>query len=253
MSSSERLADLRRLRGWNVAVGLVHSAQAAVVLALSNDLTLPISASFLRADPVTVQGPTAPKAVFDLPVGPMVAAFLLLAALDHLLVAAPRFHEWYERNLERRVNYARWIEYSMSASVMIVLIAMFVGIRDLAALIGLFGVNAAMILFGLLMERHQQPGAADWTAFWFGAIAGAVPWVAILVYIAEPPNVPGFVWVITAVQLLLFATFAINMALQYRGMGRWRDYLVGERTYIVLSLTAKSLLAWLIFANVLRS
>lgn len=248
-----RSEALRRLRIWNLAVGLIHAAQAGVVLALSNDLSLPITGSFLRADPVTVQGPTRPHFVLDLPIGPMVAVFLLLAAIDHLLVAAPRVHEWYERNLERRVNYARWIEYSMSASVMIVLIAMFVGIRDLAAIIGLFAVNAAMILFGLLMERHQQPGSTDWTAFWFGAIAGTAPWIAILVYIAEPPEVPGFVWAITAVQLLLFATFAINMALQYRQAGRWRDYLVGERTYVVLSLTAKSLLAWLIFANVLRT
>ena len=42
------------------------------------------------------------------------------------------------------------------------------------------------------------------------------------------------------------------MVLQYRQVGRWRDYLTGEIPYIVLSLTAKSLLAWLIFANVLR-
>jgi hypothetical protein len=61
------------------------------------------------------------------------------------------------------------------------------------------------------------------------------------------------VWVITGLQLVLFASFALNMALQYRQVGPWRDYLVGERTYIVLSIVAKSLLAWLIFGNVLRS
>ncbi|MBM3670801.1 MAG: hypothetical protein FJW86_01235 [Actinobacteria bacterium] len=252
-SDPDDAPQYHRLRRWNLMVGLVHAAQAGVVLALSNDLSLPISGSFLRADPVTVQGPTLAKPVFDLPIGAVVAAFLLLAALDHLLVAAPGVREWYERNLARRVNYARWIEYSISASVMIVLIAMFVGIRDLAALIGIFGVNTAMILFGLLMERHQAPGDADWTAFWFGTVAGTAPWLAIIIYIAEPPEVPGFVWAITAVQLVLFATFAINMALQYRQVGRWRDYLFGERTYLVLSLAAKSLLAWLIFANVLRS
>jgi hypothetical protein len=43
------------------------------------------------------------------------------------------------------------------------------------------------------------------------------------------------------------------MALQYARVGWWRDYVHGEITYIVLSLTAKSLLAWLIFGNVLRS
>ena len=45
--------------------------------------------------------------------------------------------------------------------------------------------------------------------------------------------------------------FAVIQLLQYRGTGRWGDYLTGERAYIVLSLVAKSLLAWQVFANVL--
>ena len=261
MTTTERTAvepidDVHRYRGlriWNIVVGLVLAAQTGLVLALSNDLSLPITASFLRTDPVEAQRATLPKVVFDLPIGAAVAVFLFLAAADHLLVAAPGIHRWYERNLERRVNYARWIEYSVSASIMIVLIGAFVGIRDLAAVIAMFGVNAAMILFGLLMERHQEPGSGDWTAFWFGSLAGAVPWIAIFVYAVEPPTVPGFVYAIVATQFALFAVFALNMVFQYRRIGRWSDYLVGERTYIVLSLTAKSLLAWLIFANVLRA
>lgn len=43
------------------------------------------------------------------------------------------------------------------------------------------------------------------------------------------------------------------MWLQYRQIGRWRDYIHGEYAYIVLSLAAKTLFAWLVFANVLRS
>jgi phosphopantothenate synthetase len=50
---------------------------------------------------------------------------------------------------------------------------------------------------------------------------------------------------------VLFNCFAVNQFLQYHGVGRWRDYLFGETTYIVLSLTAKSALAWQIFANTL--
>jgi hypothetical protein len=136
---------------------------------------------------------------------------------------------------------------------MVVLIAMFVGIRDVAALLGLFGVNSSMILFGLLMERHQRPGRADWSAFVFGCFAGVVPWVAIWWYVAGAGSVPGFVYAITVTQLVLFAAFGVNQALQYAPVGRWRSYAFGETVYIGLSLVAKSLLAWLIYANVLRS
>ena len=243
----------RRLRAFNVVVGVLLAAEATYMLLASNDLALPVTASYLHNDPVLVTGPTLPQVVFSLRIGPAVAVFLALAALDHLLVAAPGVHGWYEHGLARRANYARWIEYSVSASVMIVLIGLFVGIRDLAAVVAIFTANTAMILFGLLMERQQRPGAADWSAFWFGSLVGVVPWALIAVYVAQPAQVPGFVYAITVVQFVLFFSFAVNMVLQYAQVGRWRDYIHGEVVYIVLSFTAKSLLAWLIFANVLRT
>ena len=243
----------RRLRDLNLGVGLLLAAEAAYMLLASNDLALPISASYLSDDPVAVSAPTTPETVLSLRIGPTVALFLALAAVDHLLVASPWLRPWYERGLAARVNYARWIEYSVSASVMLVLIGLFVGIRDLAAVLAVFAANTAMILFGLLMERHQRPGAADWSAFWFGSLVGAVPWVAIGIYLFQTPTVPGFVYAVLGTQLVLFFSFAVNMALQYAQVGRWRDYVHGEVGYIVLSITAKSLLAWLIYANVLRT
>ncbi len=253
VSPNTRSRRWRRLRLVNIAVGALLAAEGGWMLAASNTLALPITATFLRADPVAVRGAGASEVVFRLRIGPAVAVFLLLAAADHLIVAAPRVHRWYERCLDRRANYARWIEYSVSASIMIVLIGLFVGVRDLGAVLGIFAANTAMILFGLLMERQQRPGVADWSAFWYGCLVGIVPWVVIGVYLAEPPEVPGFVYGITVTQFVLFSSFAVNMAAQYARLGRWRDYTYGEGGYIVLSLTAKSLLAWLIFANVLRT
>jgi len=244
-----RYARLQRL---NVAVGVVLLGQAVFMLLTTNDLSLPVTAAWLDDDPVVARRPV-PEDVFTVPIGATVAIFLLLAAVDHLLVAAPGARPWYERHLERGVNYARWLEYSVSASVMLVLIGLFVGIRDLAAVVALFAANTAMILFGLLMERHQRPGQADWSAFWFGSLVGAVPWLLIGAYALQPPTVPGFVYAVVVLQLLLFFSFAANMALQYARVGPWQDYLHGEVTYLVLSLTAKSLLAWLVYANVLRT
>ncbi|MEO2105686.1 MAG: hypothetical protein ABGZ36_08610, partial [Actinomycetota bacterium] len=50
---------------------------------------------------------------------------------------------------------------------------------------------------------------------------------------------------------VFFNCFAVNQWLQYRQIGRWRDYLFGERVYVWLSITAKSVLAWQVFANTL--
>jgi hypothetical protein len=42
------------------------------------------------------------------------------------------------------------------------------------------------------------------------------------------------------------------MILQYKKVGPWRDYLYGERFYVILSLVAKTALAWQVFAGTLR-
>ena len=42
------------------------------------------------------------------------------------------------------------------------------------------------------------------------------------------------------------------MVLQYRKKGRYADYLFGEKVYIILSLTGKSTLAWLVFGGTYR-
>ncbi|MHB1474801.1 MAG: HAD family hydrolase [Dermatophilaceae bacterium] len=48
-----------------------------------------------------------------------------------------------------------------------------------------------------------------------------------------------------------FDVFALNQWLQCEQAGRWRDYLVGECTYLTLSLVAKSAPAWQVFAGTL--
>jgi len=146
------------------------------------------------------------------------------------------------------------MEYSISSSLMIVLIAMITGIADVAALVALFGVNGSMILFGLLQEHYEPPGRPGWLPFIFGSIAGTVPWIAIGIYLWSPGSAaepPAFVYAIFVSLFVFFNSFAVNMVLQYARVGPWRSYLFGEFVYVALSLVAKSALAWQVFANTL--
>jgi hypothetical protein len=241
------------LRAWNAFLAVAHAAQGVAILLLANDATIPITWSYIDGPPST--GGQQTDTLYDLPFGPAVAAFLFLAAIDHGLMAAPRVVRWYERNLAAEMNPARWWEYSVSASLMVVLIAMLTGLRDVGALIALFGANAAMILFGLVMERVNRPGRpVDWRPFVYGSLVGAVPWIAIAVQLGHAEaeaDVPGFVIAIFVTLFVLFFSFAVNMALQYLRVGPWREYVFGERVYLVLSLVAKSALAWQVFAGAL--
>ncbi|MFP5322502.1 MAG: heliorhodopsin HeR [Acidimicrobiia bacterium] len=241
----ERLAGLRR---WNLGLAALHAAQAVAVVALAEDFAVTVTSSFPTGPPGTA--PPAPEALLDVRIGWAVAVFLLLAAVDHLVTATVA-RRTYEADLRRGINRFRWVEYAFSATLMVLLIASYAGIADVTALVGIAGANVAMILFGWLQEQENPPGRA-WTTmrpFWFGCVAGAAPWIAIAVNLFGAETVPGFVYGIFCAQLAFFSSFAVNQWLQYRGVGPWRSYAVGEKGYLVLSLGAKSVLAWQIFAG----
>ncbi len=247
-------ADASRLRLLNAVIGLVHFAQGIVLLILSNDFSLPVTRAFLTGPPGSMP---EQETWFDVLLGPAIAVFLFLAAIDHLLMAAPGVNAWYNGMIANERNDARWIEYSVSASLMIVLIAMITGVSDIGALIAIAGVNACMIFFGLVQEVISRPseGRVNWMPFIYGCFAGAVPWAIIALQVASSedrgPGPPTFVYAIIVSLFLLFNSFAVNMVLQYKRVGPWRSYVFGEKAYIIISLVAKSLLAWQVFANVL--
>jgi hypothetical protein len=231
-------------------MGALHAVQGAAVVLLATDFTLPVTAAFPEGPP----GSPIPEAdtLFDLSIAWGVAAFLFLSAIFHWLIASVGAAR-YRDQLSRGQNHFRWVEYALSSSVMIVLIAMLPGITNIAALIALFGVNAGMIFFGPVQERYEAPGGSLWP-FWMGSALGIVPWIAIGVYLVSPGSdaqPPGFVYGIFFSLFLFFNSFALTQWLQYKQVGRWKAYLTGERTYILLSLLAKSALAWQVFAGTL--
>jgi hypothetical protein len=255
-------SQARSLHRWNASLAVIHAVQAVLILALSFAkspmVTAPVVSSYLTFDTATQTLGPAQRALFDLPIGPAVALFFLCSALAHFVVAYPA-RARYERSLARGQNPARWIEYAFSSSIMIVVIAMLSGIQEIGTLVAIFGVNAAMILFGWSMEAaNEGRRQVQWLHYVFGCIAGAVPWVVIAIALgtaATAPGaapIPGFVIAIFVSLFIAFNVFAINMVLQYGKVGRWRDYLYGERAYMLFSLIAKTLLAWQVFAGTLR-
>jgi len=245
---------LQSLRRLNIVAGIFHLVLAIIVVALSNDFSLPVTASYLAGPPGSIF--TDPVTLLNIRTGYAVALFLGLSSLFHFVVASEWFFARYSDGLKKNINIFRWVEYSFSSSLMIFLIAQITGISDYAALIGIIGVNASMILFGWLQERYVKPGSGDWLPFIFGCIAGIVPWIIVLISVLSPNSPsdatpPGFVYGIIISIFVLFNTFAYVQFKQYQAKGKWKDYLRGERAYIVLSFVAKATLALQIFANTL--
>lgn len=247
----------KNLRVYNIVMGIFHFVQSILMFFLSNDFSLPVNTNYLKFDPQSISLQPFLENVGELRVGYLVALFLLLSSIAHFVISLPKVYEWYIDNLKKGINYARWYEYSISSSVMIVVIAMLVGVYDLSSLLLIFFMNMMMIFFGLMMELHNQTTKkTDWTSYIFGCIAGILPWVVIALYLFGSGNgenrAPDFVYWIFFSIFVFFNTFAVNMVLQYKKVGKWNDYTYGEKVYILLSLIGKSLLAWQVFAGTLR-
>ena len=234
----------------------LHAAQGIVVLLLSRSFTLPISGSYLQFNDVTKSLEPASVTLFNLSLPALIAVFFFLSALAHISLAT-FYNKQYVQGLAKGINRLRWFEYALSASVMMVAIALLVGVYDLMSLVMIFSLTALMNLLGLVMEVHNQTTKkTNWLSFWLGSLAGIIPWIVIAVYFwlsaANGSAAPTFVYWIFVSIFIFFNLFAINMVLQYKKIGPWKDYLYGERSYIILSLVAKSLLAWQVFAGTLR-
>ena len=244
--------SLHTLRSWNLALTLLHAAQAVLVVVLATDFAITVTESLPTGPPGSEIA--APEALVDVPIGAAIAVFLGLAAVDHLLTATIA-RATYEADLRAGINRFRWVEYSFSATIMVLLIAFYTGITGISALIGIAGANVAMILFGWLQEASNPPGGGLRTMkpFWFGCVAGAAPWIAIGYNLVAAQEVPDFVVGIFVSLFVFFNSFALNQWLQYKGVGPWRSYAFGEKAYLVLSLVAKSALAWQIFGGSLAS
>jgi hypothetical protein len=251
---------IKKLRRFNLIMGFLHFVQGVFMIIVTFIVdtpgeTYPVYSNYLTFNRELGGLVANPQKLFDIPLGIGVALFLLLSAVAHFSLATFGF-KWYEKVLKKGMNPVRFFEYALSSSLMIVLIGLLVGINDIAAIILAFAVNASMNLFGLMMEYHNQyTKKVDWSGFIFGCIAGIAPWVVVFLYFMGAVNSgdakpPAFVYVIIPTLFVFFNIFALNMFLQYKKVGKWKDYLYGERVYIVLSLAAKTTLAWLIFSGI---
>jgi hypothetical protein len=250
------------LKRFNLIMGLLHLIQGSLMLvfALSVEqikaFKTPVWSYFLEFNTDIMRLVTKPEQIGEVPFGMFVSFFLFLSAIAHFIIVMPKTNAIYNRDLKQGINIFRWYEYSLSSSLMIILIAMLFGVYDIGALIAIFLLNASMNWFGLLMEKvNQNKEKVSWSPFVFGSIAGIGPWIVIIMHAlgnADPAEVPWFVYAIIGSYFVFFNLFPINMILQYKKVGKWANYLYGERGYIILSLVAKSVLAWLVFSGVMQ-
>lgn len=255
-------AKYTKLNKWNKTLAVVHLVQGLAVVLLGQAKGIPVTTSYLTVDPLASSGGqpvlvNATRNLFDVNLVYLVAAFFFMSAFAHIAIAT-FYRKRYESDLKVGINKARWIEYGISASTMMVAIALLSGVTDLSSLVMIFVLTEIMNLMGLMMEVHNQTTQkTSWLSYLIGVKAGIIPWLVVALYLVGANvwgsgQVPTFVYWIYGSMFVFFSSFAVNMYLQYKKIGKWSDYLYGEKVYMILSLVAKSALAWQVFFGSLR-
>ena len=251
-------AQGKSLQKFNAIMGLVHLAQASVMLFILNySLKIPVITRFFDKAPGGGYA-ISTEILFKVPVAVVAPVFLLISAFFHFLIASPFYVRRYEKNIQKGYNPMRWIEYSVSSSVMLTVLLMMGGLNELGTMVFVFTLNFIMNMWGLEMERYNQiSDKTRWFPFNMGVIAGIVPWIigGLYFWVSTTNVADSIPWYAKAgflITFLFFNSFAFNMLFQYLKIGPWKKYVFGERTYIWLSLIAKSALAWILVLGTLN-
>ena len=247
----------KQLQNFNRIAGVAHLIQAVVLFFILNQETkIPVITRFFDETPQGIM--PVSDTLFDFPIALIAPIFLMLSAIAHLFVSSPSYIQRYEQNIANGINPARWWEYSISSSLMLVVLLMLGGIIEISAIVFIFTLNFLMNMFGLIMEKYNQlTEKTNWFPFNMGVVAGIVPWIMGAIYFVVSTGnisdaIPAYAQAGFLLTFIFFNTFAINMFLQYKKVGKWESYPYGEKAYIVLSLTAKTALGWIIVLGTLN-
>ena len=293
---------------WNWACAFLHLAQgiAAIYLTTSElqnakDFRVPLITHYAVWDEKT--GPKdATQHVAVLHFALITCAVPFISFFAHLFMGYSAYNDfsesgWYKRNLNNLQSPYRWLEYSISSTLMFFLIALLFSIYDLNILILLMTLNVVIMLMGYLMERDNINNVnsfkinISWIMFMIGATLALIQWAIVFSTLTTTDDdMPALIWAVIFVYLFLFSVFPINMWNFYYSLTNYEQhdnfllnslfvffvkpftaitklfvetnnnyaskdqvkklYLETEKRYMILSLTSKSFLLWLILFGV---
>ncbi len=246
--------------GWHKWLALVYAVEGLSILLFSAVRSYPITISYLGVDALQsqVQGrkvlATGSQVIFNLELAWVVGIFLILAAIMHGLLAS-RLRPNYEKELKANTNMFRWIEYAVTTSILVVAVSLVAGVQDIAVLLMVLFATAIFNLLAMFAEKSNSSGKPFQWIFWLACAVGVLPWIAVKMYMIGGMfygSVPSYVYWIEIVAFLLFVSIPINLYMQLRKTGNWANYQYSERMYIFSSLALKTVVAWVIFAAILR-
>jgi hypothetical protein len=194
----------------------------------------------------------------SLPITWLTSLFFLLSCLFHLGNALLWYNAYVYYLSIQRCPF-RWIEYTFSASIMILVVAYAAGVVLETELLMIFILIATTMFFGHMTELISiQQSPEKWTLPFSQRVVphilGYVPqisawFVIIYTFVMNSEGAPDFVLATIIAEMILFFSFGVvQLVVLLRPPSK---YVQGEIAYQILSLTSKGLLGIILFSNVI--
>lgn len=262
---------LSNLRYWNALACLFHFVQSltALLLAITDSTFSSFQPNLITTFAnwnETMGANTEIQVRGRIPFAYVTCLVPFMSAIAHGLICSPYFWPRYVNHVRHLQNPWRWIEYAFSSSLMIVLVAILFAIYDISLLITLFAINFTVMYTGRAMDRvnvNQNIGQnksskdlsthsstkIDWEPFIAGSLLALIEWIIIYMTLAQfdYSRAPAYIIPLLFTYFVLFCSFAIVDAWYYYYERDLERMLTAEKMFMLLSLSAKSLLLWLIF------
>jgi hypothetical protein len=251
------------LKYYNSACAILHGLQGigAIIYTVfnhnANEFRVPILTHHAKWNETT--GPAdATQELGLFPLAGVTCSLPFMSCLAHIIMACSEHfgqNNTYRKNINKYRNPWRWIEYAFSSTLMFFLICLLFSIYDLSTLMALAIMNASIMFLGYVMEKDHsvQPSKFGWKPFFVATGIALVQWGILYSTLSTTDDrMPDLIWAVLFSYFFLFLLFPANMAWLYWNwdLDKNNKYIKSERVYMLLSLTSKSILLWLILFGV---
>lgn len=168
------------------------------------------------------------------------------------------FCELFIDDLRKGVNLVRWIEYSVTASLMTWIIAQLSGVTNiylvfLLAIVSNVALQWQGYMFELLMDRRRWAERCSPMIAGFVIFAGqwGILWTVFALTVHQNSGAPWFVWVSFIGLQTTFLVFPAIQLLRYYKVGVFKKWAGYEKAFVFASNLSKLLLDWTLFAAVI--
>jgi hypothetical protein len=157
-----------------------------------------------------------------------------------------RLKAWYaDRVANRRVLLPRWIDLAITSTLMVYIVALLVGYRDVAVFKLMATAMVATCGLGWIAEQQNEKTRRPvWSAIGLSAFTGVMPWIMIgtaktSTLLFGDVRSPWYSYAACIVALVGFSLLAYNQWQQHRRAGNWVNYATVERNYALISVATK--------------